>query len=228
MLSLVAAPYAAADPCPGAPAFTDVSASASYCTNTEWLRNRSVTLGCVGTNFCPNDAVTRGQMALFMNRLGDALTPAAVLADYQMGAIDLDAGTFSAAATACQTPDFAVTGFPRRVHLAGSVTLTAAGPVRFWSYWLYSIDAGATWLIITGNTQRQAISASGEWSSVSNVSMLDLNVGNTYRFALAVHRGPEDPNANDATAGRCTLLAQYFSRSGTTSPHDPPPVADVQ
>ncbi len=28
---------------------------ANYCTNTEWLKNRNVTLGCVGTNYCPND-----------------------------------------------------------------------------------------------------------------------------------------------------------------------------
>lgn len=60
-------------PCSGAPPFADVSASAIYCTNTEWLKNRNVTLGCTGTNYCPNDAVTRASMALFMNRLADAL-----------------------------------------------------------------------------------------------------------------------------------------------------------
>jgi len=221
------APAAMADPCPGAPPFTDVSAGANYCTNTEWLKNRSITLGCVGTNFCPNDAVTRGAMALFMNRLGDALTPIAVTTDLQLGGIDLDAGFFSAAVNVCQTPDFAVTGFPRRAHLSGAVSITAGGPVRMWSYWSVSSDGGTTWTSVQGNTQRQAISAAGEWASVSSFAAYNMQVGTTYRFALSVARGPEDPNLNDATAGRCHLLAQYFNRSGTESPYDQAAVRDL-
>ena len=67
---LLASTSASAAPCFGASPFTDVAAGETYCTSTEWLKNRNITLGCTATTYCPNDYVTRAQMALFMNRLG--------------------------------------------------------------------------------------------------------------------------------------------------------------
>lgn len=66
---LVLVPAAAgAAPCAG---FTDVDDSSSFCTSVAWMKNRGITLGCTSaTLYCPNDAVTRLQMAAFLYRLG--------------------------------------------------------------------------------------------------------------------------------------------------------------
>ena len=60
-------------PCAG---FTDVEDTSPFCGNVTWLKNRGITLGCTSaTLYCPNDFVSRLQMAAFMNRLGDSLFP---------------------------------------------------------------------------------------------------------------------------------------------------------
>jgi hypothetical protein len=71
-LGVAVATPARAATCDG---FADVDAAASYCGAVEWLKDRSITLGCDASNFCPGAAVTRAQMALFMNRLGDVVSP---------------------------------------------------------------------------------------------------------------------------------------------------------
>jgi hypothetical protein len=49
--------------------FTDVAASDYYSTGVRWAKDAKVTLGCAdGTRFCPKDAVTREQMAVFLTR----------------------------------------------------------------------------------------------------------------------------------------------------------------
>jgi hypothetical protein len=72
-LAFAASPVALAAPCGG---FTDVDdtnpAHAPFCDSVEWMKNRSITLGCnvPGTLYCPDLNVTRLQMAAFMYRLG--------------------------------------------------------------------------------------------------------------------------------------------------------------
>ena len=57
-------------PCAG---FTDVEDTSPFCANVTWLKNRGITLGCTSaTLYCPNDFVSRLQMAAFMIRLGDS------------------------------------------------------------------------------------------------------------------------------------------------------------
>jgi len=69
----LASTAAQAAPCAG---FTDVDDTSPFCVNVTWLKNRGVTLGCTSTTlFCPGDFVSRLQMAIFMNRLGDSLFP---------------------------------------------------------------------------------------------------------------------------------------------------------
>ena len=55
--------------------FIDVN-TGLFCNNVTWMKNRQVTLGCGnGTTYCPNEGVIRLQMAAFMNRVGNTLTP---------------------------------------------------------------------------------------------------------------------------------------------------------
>ena len=51
--------------------FSDVPTGASYHDDVEALVNAGVTTGCGGGEYCPTDSVTRGQMAQFLNRLGN-------------------------------------------------------------------------------------------------------------------------------------------------------------
>ena len=57
--------------------FGDVPNSNIFHGDVDALVDAGVTAGCGGGNYCPNQAVTRGQMAAFMNRLG-ALAPGKV------------------------------------------------------------------------------------------------------------------------------------------------------
>lgn len=73
-LALAAPVPVLAAPCAG---FTDVDdtspAHAPFCANVEWIRNRGITLGCAPGLYCPDDPVTRLQMAAFLNRLGNVV-----------------------------------------------------------------------------------------------------------------------------------------------------------
>jgi hypothetical protein len=51
--------------------FTDVLASNPFCPDVTWLKTFGVTKGCAPSQFCPNENVTRLQMAAFMHRLGN-------------------------------------------------------------------------------------------------------------------------------------------------------------
>lgn len=72
---------AQAQQCPGPGyVFDDVLATDPFCPHITWIAQRGVTLGCHlidGTHrlFCPDEEVTRDQMAVFLNRLANALFP---------------------------------------------------------------------------------------------------------------------------------------------------------
>lgn len=61
--------------------FSDVPTSAFYHDEVNALVNAGVTAGCGGTRYCPNSAVTRGQMAVFLDRLGNLSGQAAPVVD---------------------------------------------------------------------------------------------------------------------------------------------------
>jgi hypothetical protein len=58
---------AVAQSCDG---FTDVLASSPFCPDVTWIATYGITKGCGGSMFCPNENVTRLQMAAFVHRLG--------------------------------------------------------------------------------------------------------------------------------------------------------------
>ncbi len=67
-LSLLTA-SAAAQNCAG---FTDVPASSPFCPDVTWITTYGITKGCGPSQYCPNENVTRLQMAAFMHRLGES------------------------------------------------------------------------------------------------------------------------------------------------------------
>ena len=50
--------------------FSDVPTSAFYHDSVSAIKNAGITSGCTTTKYCPNSSVTRGQMAVFLNKLG--------------------------------------------------------------------------------------------------------------------------------------------------------------
>ena len=55
-------------PAPGTATFTDVPTTHLFFQYVEALAAAGITAGCGGGNFCPDAAVTRGQMAVFLAR----------------------------------------------------------------------------------------------------------------------------------------------------------------
>ncbi len=53
-----------------APEFSDIAAS-TFVNDINWLAYEGITGGCGGTKFCPKSAVTRAQMAMFLDRALD-------------------------------------------------------------------------------------------------------------------------------------------------------------
>ena len=49
--------------------FSDVPTSAFYHADVSWLADAGITTGCAVGKFCPNESVSRGQMAAFLHRL---------------------------------------------------------------------------------------------------------------------------------------------------------------
>jgi len=101
--------------------FSDVPLG-GFCTNVTWMKNRQVTLGCEdGTVYCPNQSVTRLQMALFMNRVGNTLTPDVVT--IQDSGVSLDIST-SAPVYVCESA--VVPAVPYTRTMLGQLTMTYA------------------------------------------------------------------------------------------------------
>jgi hypothetical protein len=54
--------------------FTDVPASHTFHNAIDWMKVNNITVGCnppANTQYCPDDNVTRGEMAAFMKRLAE-------------------------------------------------------------------------------------------------------------------------------------------------------------
>ena len=61
----------AADYCDTGSPFSDVSSTSGFCKYIKRLSELGITNGCGGGNYCPNDPVTREQMAVFIVRAAE-------------------------------------------------------------------------------------------------------------------------------------------------------------
>lgn len=206
---------ASADPCAGASPFADVAPGASYCTNTEWLANRKITLGCDATNFCPDLPVTRAAMALFMNRLGDALlTPPVSLEE------DFDALTLTLASNdnpVCQTSPLPAVNYPRIFSMTGHVTVLggAASNAVVGMHVRRSINGGG---FASVNTYSQRTTTNNAWeSSIAHSGVFTVPAGST----VAAHLGIFTVSGSTSIgSGRCLIVLRGQSVTGTSSPFD--------
>ncbi|MCL4764461.1 MAG: hypothetical protein KJ018_22225 [Burkholderiales bacterium] len=218
-LAAIAAQPAAAQNCAG---FTDVQAASPFCPSVEWMKNRAVTTGCTGTEYCPDDAVSRLAMAAFMQRLGVALTPAFVRKrDPAIGGLNLVGQQ-----NLCATDPVAITGYPRAAIVRGLVNLyTPNGGMDVKAWVVYSTNGGTSWITPASNdgtaygSLYSGLTPPGD-ISLHPMNVLDLDVGSTYQFALAVIR---QTGTGDVANLYCENLVQLVNRNGTApGPLDAP------
>ena len=101
--------------------FTDVPTASTYHDDVEVLVGAAITTGCGGGNYCPGQAVTRGQMAAFLNRgLG--------IATSSYGEIPVEESGTSYIAT-ISIPAGASTGGTGYVTVAADVTAFITGGI---------------------------------------------------------------------------------------------------
>ncbi|HEX6945491.1 MAG TPA: hypothetical protein VF196_04800 [Casimicrobiaceae bacterium] len=205
--AILLTPAALAAPCAG---FTDVDGASLFCPSVEWIKNRSVTTGCTATEYCPSSPVSRLAMAAFMNRLGNALTPALLRVDDSPGAIDLDATP-----VVCQSQAVLVSGFPRQAVMDVTFAGHAPGDVDITADLVKSLDGGANWLPVSTVAGRGAI-VSNRWGTLASVATTDLAVNDSVRFGVKVGRLT---GAADLSDSRCNLRVAIGSRTGDASPY---------
>ena len=206
----LASTNAAAAPCAG---FDDVDSASPFCPNVEWIRNRSITLGCTSsTAFCPDAAVTRLSMAAFLNRLGTALTPLQVTAEQQPGPLVLNANP-----VACVTPLVAGEAFPRQAYVDATFNATAGADIAFAADLVVSSDGGASWSALNATANRGSTVAN-LWGTIADIGHAPIEAGEAVTFGLRVSRGG-DAGTADLSDSRCKLRVLVYSRDGVASPY---------
>ena len=213
---LLASPLHAA-PCAG---FTDVDDGSAFCKNVEWLKNRGVTLGCTSmTLYCPTGLVTRLSMALFLHRLGNAMTPTTV-AGYNAGStLDVDAQPVLCP-TGAHTPTFA-----RTAHGVGFVLAwtSAAASMDITITPVFRQNQAGPWVTPTINAEP------GSWSATGNAAQRGalvlfppqtLTPGTQYQWGLRVSRPAGSIKTGDFAGWYCQIVIDVENRVTTSSPYD--------
>ena len=102
---------------PTAPSFTDVAATHPYFPWIQKMKQIGITAGCSPTTYCPDDPVTRGQMAVFIMRGAfNLLLPA-----------NLPIVTWASPATASPGQNVLVTLIGQNTNFSNGVTQVNAG-----------------------------------------------------------------------------------------------------
>lgn len=190
--AIVSPPAVSGPTCAG---FVDVgTADTDVCMAVEWLKNRSITLGCTATQFCPEDVVVRKHMALFMQRLGKALTPVVLYAEQPYGtmAVAPDLGR----TLVCITPPHTVEGFARAAQFRGQFFAKTTAPSGLVGRFKYSTNGGATWQFVSAATSVTGIDYAATGAIVDAVVLAPTMVllpGLTYHFGIGLDGGGQAP-----------------------------------
>ncbi len=197
--------------------FSDVPDTAPYHDPVEWMVNRGITGGCAPGQYCPFSKVNRGQMAIFMNRLGKALTPKILWNGTGTGALDIDTSP-----VVCQTASITPT-FPMQAVITGKVSIKGGGFMIFRMFTVYSTDGGSTWFNTdSGGWSRETLDINGDWATATYIGYRTLNIGTTYKFGIQIERESGGGTA-DATDHRCNIVVEVLNRNPSTPPLGPTP-----
>ena len=201
-----------AAPCAG---FSDVQDTDSFCREIEWLKNRSITLGCPAAtpSYCPGEAVNRATMALFLNRLGNALTPQLEFVETALGVVDPDASP-----SLCATVQIASVPYPRQALVSVAFGGQSAGDLGYAARPMVSTDNGTTWNPVTApaNDIRESV-VGAAWTNTATAGIYPIPAAQAVRFAVGIARYS---GTADFAQARCQVTANVMNRNGTSSPFD--------
>lgn len=189
---------ASAAPCAG---FSDVQDTDITCSSIEWIRNRGVTVGCGGGMYCPGQVVSRASMALFLNRLGTALTPQLAFVEDSLGSIDIET-----APMLCATDPVAAVGYPRQALVSASFGGLASGELGYALRPMLSSDGGS-WSPLGTVAIRESVSGAA-WTQSGVAWVASIPAGASVQFALDVGR---ESGSADFSQGRCQLVANVMN-----------------
>ena len=204
-------------PCGG---FTDVTTGDSFCNASEWLKNRGITLGCTATQYCPTQNVTRAQMALFMQRLGDAIAPHA----YADNVLPFGFLAIDQRPSFCTTAAFPAANFPRVAQITWSFVGFANSPLaaRVWTQ--TSFDNGGTYTSNESTLQRVSALGNG-YVGTSATVRIGVPAGASPQFRFRTDRVAGNLGSGNFTTGSCNFGILFLSVNGGGSPYDPPAAA---
>jgi hypothetical protein len=153
-------------------------------------------------------------MALFLNRLGTALTPDLRYVEAVLATVDPDAAT-----ALCATNTIVPVPYPRQALLSVAFAGQSAGDLGYAARPLVSTDNGATWNPVTNPASDLRESVTGAaWTNVASSGVYAIPATQSVRFAIGVAR---HSGTADFSQGRCQLTANVINANGTSPPFDP-------
>lgn len=200
--------------------FSDVPTTAFYHPAVEWVANRAITAGCAVGLYCPDNPVTRGQMAVFLQKEGQALTPTFVNSGSPPGGDPITGGSSS---NICMTTGI-VPPFPQQAFIMATNSTLGMGAHTQSMAPQYSTDGGTTWTYtdpFPGSTA--STSTANQCAHTSYGVNFDMTPGTTYVFSLKVSVSGSN------VAAFCHLNIASLNRNPSTSPLAPaPPITREQ
>ena len=195
--------------------YSDVPNGAFYHDDASWLGDRLITTGCAAGEYCPNNKVTRGEMASFLKRTGDVFTPTFLDAT---GPCIIFCGTtlnLDASPVVCQTADYTPT-YEQQALMMGRTSITAQnGDESYYAYGVYSTDGGTSWSNFSPGWSVEAqATAAGQEVAVPYMGHTDLTPGMTYNFGVQLvdAEGSDGGAGNEASAYWCGVTVEILNR----------------
>jgi hypothetical protein len=103
----------------------------------------------------------------------------------------------------------------RQARITSWVSLKGEGPLSFAYNIVFSTDDGATWQPFDNEfvAPRVSVEAPSHWAHSTNLAVLDLVAGHSYRFGLQVFRGDgfAEGETADALMGQCEILVERIA-----------------
>jgi hypothetical protein len=196
--------------------FTDVPNGAFYHDDVGWAKDRLITGGCGGGKYCPNQDVTRGQMATFLEAAGDVFTPTFVDATnfcFLCGPQNLD---LNADPVVCQSSTYTTPGYEQQAIMMARTSITAAnGDVSYFAYGVYSSNGGASWSNFSpGWSVESEATAAGQDINLPYMGHANLSPNTDYVFGVQLvdDEGDDGGAGDEATDHWCAYTTEILNR----------------
>ena len=187
--------------------FDDVPGNIPACSDVTWIRNRGITLGCnppTNNLYCADQPVSRLAMALFMNRIGNVLSPTPVSVEGGGAALAL-----ATPSLLCETAEIPAATYERAVVGTAGLSFVADGDTRIEVGVAHSQNVGA---FVQGGGETIVSVINGAPGHADALFRLGLNPGTTYRLAVRVVR-TGTTSAAQLTGWDCSLDVQVMNRN---------------